>query len=368
MNVTSLPTHCLGQLPSAVLKATPEDFQVDEILGFEPDGEGNHLWINIRKCGKNTRDVADEIASAFSIAAKDVGYSGLKDKNAVTTQWFSLPLSGGGVSEGLMVDSDDLRTLVEKKLSELTDIDLVTVTRSRKKLRSGAHRTNQFKIVLREVEGTQELINRQLEEIRLQGFPNYFGAQRFGHGGRNIASARSMFQGNRKITRFKRGLYLSAVRSYLFNLVLAARVKDKSWQTVLAGDACILDGTNSVFHCETPDSDITLRNQQRDIHPSGPLYGRGRSMTTGTVAELESSCLQDESLFLQGLEKAGLKQERRSLRAVADQLQWTWLDDNTLQLQVMLQRGVYATAFLRELVCVTEAQIPTDINEKVKTS
>ncbi len=367
MNVTSLPTHCLDQLPSAVLKAAPEDFQVDEVLGFVPDGEGDHLWINIRKRNKNTRDVADEIASTFSIAAKDVGYSGLKDRKAVTTQWFSLPLGGGGVSEGLTIDSEDLFEMVENKLAGLSEIDLVTVTRSRKKLRTGAHRTNQFKIILREVSGAQEIIDRQLEQIRRQGFPNYFGAQRFGHGGRNIASARSMFQGNRKTSRFKRGLYLSAVRSYLFNLVLAARVKDKSWQTVMAGEVCILNGTNSVFHCESPDAEIILRYQQCDIHPSGPLYGRGRSAATGLVAELENTCLQDESLFLQGLEKAGLKQERRPLRAVADQLQWQWLDENTLQLQVTLQRGVYATTFLREFVCVRDTQIPAEFDEKVNT-
>lgn len=363
MNVTSLPTSCLDELPVALHKTNPEDFQVDELLGFEPDGEGEHLWINVRKRDKNTRDMIELLAKSFSIAEKDIGYSGLKDKNALTTQWISLPMGGGGVAgvgEGFSGEDVDLPKLVCDAFADVSDVEVVTVTRSRKKLRTGAHRQNRFKIVLREVQGAHEFVEQRLASVRDYGFPNYFGPQRFGHGGRNVASARSMFTGNRKTTRFKRGIYLSAARSYLFNLVLADRVAKNTWQTVLAGEACILDGTNSSFHCEIPDDDIVARTVKFDIHTSGPLHGRGRSAVSGVVEELERECLKDEESLFQGLEKAGLKQERRALRAIAHELQWRWLDDHTLEINVVLQKGIYATSLLRELVQVADSATPSD--------
>lgn len=369
MNVTALPTSCLDELPIALFKSKPEDFQVDELLGFEPDGDGEHLWINVRKRNQNTRDMIELLAKAFSIPEKDVGYSGLKDKHALTTQWVSLPMGGGGVAGvgagvGLSGEDTDLSARVVDALASLQDVEVVTVTRSRKKLRTGAHRQNRFKIVLRNLPADHAVVEQSLALVRDYGFPNYFGSQRFGHGGRNVASARSMFIGNRKTTRFKRGIYLSAARSYLFNLVLAKRVASSNWKTVLAGEACILDGTNSSFHCEAPDDDIYSRNAQFDIHTSGPLHGRGRSVVSGIVKELERECLKDEESLFQGLEKAGLKQERRALRAVAYDLQWQWLDNQTLEINVVLQKGVYATSLLRELVRVEE--VATFINENNK--
>lgn len=363
MNVTSLPTSCLDELPVAQQKSNPEDFQVDELLGFEPDGAGDHLWVNIRKRDKNTRDIIELLSKMFSIPEKDIGYSGLKDKNALTTQWISLPMGGGGVAgvgDNFSGEGVDLSKLVAETLADVPDIEVVTVTRGRKKLRTGTHRQNRFNIVLRELPDNHEIVEQRLSVVRDHGFPNYFGTQRFGHGGRNVAAARSMFTGNRKTTRFKRGIYLSAARSYLFNRVLAERVANNTWQTILAGEACILDGTNSSFHCETPDDDIVARTKQFDIHPSGPLHGRGHSAVSGVVEELEHDCLKDEESLFEGLEKAGLKRERRALRAVAYELQWRWLDDQTLEINVVLQKGVYATSLLRELVRVAESTTPSE--------
>lgn len=358
MNVTSLPVSCLDELPQARFKSTPEDFRVEELLGFEPDGEGEHLWVNVCKTSQNTRDLVDLLAQKFAVKAKDIGYSGLKDKHAVTTQWISLPLAAG--SEYLSDDPADSVVKINELLAELPGVEVTTVTRSRKKLRTGAHRQNGFTIILREMTAPHDVVEQRLTRVAANGFPNYFGPQRFGRDGRNVASAQSMFASNRKVTRFKRGIYLSAARSYLFNLVLAHRVADKNWNTVLPGEVCILDGTNSVFHNDDPDSAIESRCQAFDIHPSGPLHGRGETVVTAAVADIEEACLKGEPALLKGLEKAGLKQERRALRAVAHALQWQWLDDNTLKLEVILQRGIYATSLLRELVCAEDVSTVFD--------
>lgn len=329
----------------------PEDFQVNEVLGFEPDGEGEHVWVRVRKTGHNTRDLIDILARQFCAPVREVGYSGLKDKHAVTTQWLSLPTAGSSTLD-MSASESELLLKIEKLLLDWQGVEVVQVTRSRKKLRTGAHRKNEFKITLRQLKAPQDQVEQRLTQLVENGFPNYFGPQRFGREGRNVAAARSMFTGKRKTTRFKRGIYLSAARSCLFNQVLAARVSDKSWFTVLPGEACILDGTNSVFYTDKPDPEIVSRSECFDIHPSGPLHGRGKSMVTGLVADLESNCLQNEEALMQGLENAGLKQERRALRAVAQGLNWAWPAEHTLELNFTLQRGIYATSLLRELVRV----------------
>lgn len=362
MNVTSLPTNCLDELPVAQFKHKPADFQVDELLGFEPDGEGEHLWIYVSKTGHNTRDLVDLLAQRFEVKAKDIGYSGLKDKHAVTAQWVSVPVAIN--SESLSDNGTVCLSEINAMLSALPAVEAIRVARSRKKLRTGAHRQNLFRIKLRAISAPQQVLEQRLKAVSEQGFPNYYGPQRFGRDGRNVASARSMFSADRKLSRFKRGIYLSAARSYLFNSVLAARVSAGNWNTVLSGEACILDGTNSVFHCDQPDDEIVSRNQGFDIHPSGPLYGRGEAAVSGVVAALEESSLGAEPALLQGLEKAGLKQERRSLRAIARNLNWNWPDNNTLEIEVTLQRGVYATSFLRELACVEDVSLMVDHSQK----
>jgi len=222
--------------------------------------------------------------------------------------------------------------------------------RSNKKLRRGVHRANEFIITLYDVESGNAEINEKLESIRSIGFPNYFGAQRFGIDGRNVDHARSMFTSKRKLTRFKKSLYLSAARAWLFNKVLDARMDAGVWSQVLSGDVCMLNGTNSIFACDEPDDEIQRRYNEHDIHTTGPMHGRGAAIATGRVQEMESTCLASEKLLCDGLENAGLKHERRALRALAGGLKWDWPDENTLKLSFSLQRGAYATSLLGEIV------------------
>ena len=329
---------CRDALPKAVFKRDPVDFQVDENLGFEPDGAGEHLWLQIKKTGINTRDVVDALAGLLEASQKDIGYSGLKDKHAITTQWISVPYP---IVNGLPEKAD--------LLGALDGIEVLQVTRSGKKLRRGVHRGNLFRICLHDVESDHDGINAKLKYVSKVGFPNYFGAQRFGTDGRNVEHARSMFTRKRKLTRFKRSIYLSAARSWLFNQVLSVRCENGSWLTVLDGDVCMLDGTNSVFRCDVSDAEIQQRHDEHDLHITGPLYGRGQAMTEGDAARLEAECHAVDQLLCSGLEQAGLKAERRALRATAHDLKWSWGDTNTLELSFSLQRGVYATSLLGEV-------------------
>ena len=338
-NHNLLPVSCRDELPKAVFKREFADFQVDELLGFEPDGAGSHLWLNIRKSGRNTRDIVSELSKALSVAEKDIGYSGMKDRRAITTQWFSVPVA----------QSDDPPPALNE-LPALAGVEYLRCVKSGKKLRFGTHRNNQFRILLRDIDTDKEGIERRLGLVATRGFPNYFGAQRFGVNGSNVDQALRMFTSRRKLSRFKRGIYLSAARSWIFNHVLAKRIESGNWLQLLPGEACILDGSNSLFLCPIPDADTQKRLELQDIHTSGPLHGSGKSATTGEVLALESDCLKDFDVLCKGLENAGLKAERRALRARVHELQWRWIDHSILEISVTLQRGVYATSLLREIV------------------
>jgi len=234
MNFTQPAVFCPHLLPRARLKVSPADFVVDEVLGYEPTGSGEHIWIQFRKTGCNTRDVIDSIARLTGVAARNIGYSGLKDRQAITTQWLSVPLP---------------MTATMPQFSDgLEGVEILRCERSDRKLRIGTHKKNRFQIVLRDVDGDMDHLAAQLDTVSQHGFPNYFGAQRFGRNGQNLNAARSMFAGKRKkLSRFKRGLYLSATRAWLFNRVLEARVKASDWLTVLDGDVCMLEGSQSIF-------------------------------------------------------------------------------------------------------------------------
>ena len=348
MNGTALPNTCHDELPSALMKHRAEDFRVDEQLGFEPEGDGEHLWVQFRKTGRNTRDVVEQLAKGLSLPAREIGTSGLKDRHAVTSQWMSVPTAKLDHKDAL---PERLQTLVD----DFSDVQLLRIERGRKKLKTGTHKHNRFTMVLREIGSGHDLVEQRLTCMQHQGFPNYFGPQRFGRAGGNLVQAQALFEGRARVSKFKRGLYLSAARSYLFNLVLARRVEQLHWNRILAGERCMLDGSNSAFHCESVDSEIEDRCLQMDIHPSGPLYGRGDSKVTGSAQQLEAQALESESVFTEGLKKAGLNAERRALRACAKDLHWQWLDATTLELQFTLQRGVFATSLLAEIVCAKDA-------------
>ncbi len=320
----------------AAIRTTPEDFIVDEVLGFDPDGDGNHALIHIRKRNTNTEWLARQLAELAGVPLSEVGYAGLKDRHAVTTQFFSVNLSGKVEPEWQALASDEITIL---------DVD-----RHHRKLKRGNLLENRFRITLRGLNGECSDLEQRLQLIREQGVPNYFGLQRFGHAGGNLDKARALFSGElREPDRHLRGLYLSAARSWLFNQVLSARVAAGSWNRALPGEALLMNNTTSTFTVRILSSEIERKVATGELHPGGPLWGRGKPTCLADVLALEQAVLTDEMVLREGLEKAGMEQERRALRLPVKGLQWQFISPEVLQLEFALSAGAYATSVLREL-------------------
>ncbi|ART80913.1 tRNA pseudouridine(13) synthase TruD [Oceanisphaera avium] len=325
--------------PSAYggLKRTPEDFKVREDLGFAPCGEGEHIFLNIRKRGQNTQWIARELARVAKVTQREVSWAGLKDRHAVTEQWFGVHLPGKA--------EPDFSSL------ENSDVQILARARHNKKLKIGALKGNWFELVITDLSHTADLETR-LNAIASRGVPNYYGDQRFGHHFGNITHARAMFNGRKVKDRTKRSLYLSAARSYLFNLAASHRLSAGLGEQLLAGDCLMLAGTQSFFTIneDNPlDATLQARFASDDVRLSAPLWGRSRLPSIETAAQLELSALAEHADLCQGLENQGLKQERRPLLLKPQQLTWQLAEDR-LCLAFWLPAGSYATSVVRELV------------------
>lgn len=336
---TSLPYAC-GMPPlRGRLRSTPEDFRVEEVLGYDADGSGEHLLLWVEKRGANTDWVARELAKFAGVPAVAVGYAGMKDRHAVTRQTFSVQLAGR--------PDPDWSTFPH------AEVHVLAATRHSRKLKRGALRGNRFMLVLRGIEGDRVQAERVLQQIAARGVPNYFGEQRFGREGGNVAQARAMFAGRgldgRRIDRDKRSMLLSAARSQIFNMVLAARVERGCWDTALEGDIWSLAGSRSWFGPEPFSDALAERLARGDIHPSGPLWGQGEPPTQADAGALEREIGVANRDLVAGLAAARMDQERRPLRLLPSDLRWRWLDEAALEFSFELPAGAYATVVLREL-------------------
>ncbi len=327
---------------SARTRITPEDFRVDEIDAFAASGEGEHLLLTIEKRGLTTAEAVRRVAAWAGVPESAIGHAGLKDRHAVTRQRLSVWLPGREDPDPSTLDSEALR--------------VIEAHRHSRKLPRGALAGNRFRLVLREVVGDRAAVEQRLGAIVAQGVPNYFGEQRFGRSGDNVAQALAMFAG-RRVKREERSMLLSAARSELFNCVLAQRVHDGNWNAALEGDVFMLAGSHSVFGPEPLDDRIRERVATFDIDPTGPMWGRGTLRTSEAVLALETEAVagSDAQALRDGLERAGMKQERRALRLRATNLQWQWLEDGALEVAFELPSGSYATSVLAELGNVSDA-------------
>jgi len=304
-------------------------------MPFALSGSGEHLWLRVRKRGFNTDEVARQLARRAGVTRRDVGYAGMKDRRAVTEQWFSLHLAGRA--------DPDWRDLPD-------GIDILEAIRHHRKLKTGGLAGNCFTIVLRECLGAPEAVQARIDAIRRDGVPNYFGEQRFGHDGGNIDHARAMFAGREQVRdRHRHGIYLSAARSLLFNDVLAERVRNSTWNAILPGEVCMLAGSNSFFVADEPDEVLQRRLGEQDIHPSGPMWGAGEPPCTGQARELEARVAAAHPDLVPGLVAAGLRQERRALRLFPEELEAEPVEASAWRLRFCLPAGSYATAVVREL-------------------
>jgi len=322
-----------------VLRQELEDFVVEETLSFELTGQGEHVYLFIEKRDTNTAWLAKQIAKLAGVRSHDVGYAGLKDKRAVTRQWFSVYLPAGDEPAWDAIETDNIRLLKQ--------------TRHRAKLRRGAISANHFMLAVRALEGDISSIRKKLEIVKALGVPNYFTEQRFGRDNNNIQQAINLFAGKLKLRdRQKKGLLYSAALSWLFNQVLAERVATQCWNKALSGDVMMLDGSKRFFSTiNEDDNTLQKRLDEFDIHPTGVLWGKGTPDSAQQARELEQRIIDRYLELKQGLEKSGLKQARRSLRLLPRGMQWQ-LDqaEGALQLVFSLESGGYATAVVRELV------------------
>lgn len=280
-----------------------EDFQVTETLAFEPAGAGEHLYLFVAKRGLTTREAQRALAAQAGVAPVDVGYAGMKDKRAVARQWFSI------------------RRPQREKFTADGRLTVLASAWHGRKLHRGELRGNRFRIRIREASGP---VVANLERLRRDGAPNYFGPQRFGADGGNVARAVAWLDGGRPpVSRFLRGLHLSSLRSFIFNEVLAVRVADGTWRTPLPGEA------------------LTHRRA------SGPLWGRGRLPGDGAARCLEAEVAGEHGAIAEALEHVGLRHERRPLSVAPDGLAWR-SDGHGLVVEFSLPPGAYATSVLRE--------------------
>lgn len=298
-----------GPLGTAVFRAELTDFIVVEDLGSQPEGEGEHHYLHLEKRGVNTDWVAQKIARIAGVKAQDVGFCGLKDRYAVASQWFSVYLPKGGVADWSVIESDGVK--------------LLTATTGKRKLRRGQHSGNHFTITLRDITDVGDALQERLSLIAATGVPNYFGEQRFGRDGNNLVNAARWLEQGVPLNKMRdKSMIMSAARSHLFNIVLAERVRQDSWNRLLLGD---------VMEVAT-----------------GPLWGRGRNQASLDTLALEQLALENLLQWQAGLEHCGLSQERRKLCLAPQAMQWT-LDAGVLRLQFGLAPGEFATAVLREI-------------------
>ncbi|NPA73071.1 MAG: tRNA pseudouridine(13) synthase TruD [Gammaproteobacteria bacterium] len=349
----------------ALYKVIPEDFVVEEQIAFELSGEGEHLWCWVEKRGENTDWVLQQLAKWASVSPSKIGVAGQKDRHAVTRQWFSIQLPG----------------LVNPKVDEfrLNNVTILKTTRHQRKLQTGGLSGNRFTVTLRNITCNAaetdviETLQARLQKIQAEGVPNYFGEQRFGIHGRNIKQGEKLLVGELpKVKRNQKSMYLSAIRSWMFNCLLNERIKQGSWNRLLPGDILQLEGSNKWF-VDDQSEGLSERVMVQDIHPTGALFGKGDLPTKMVAREIEDAVGDGFKSWVSGLVEYGVDQDRRALRLLPKDFEWQWVMDSSeedealheafsvlevdgwkaapvLRLSFSLRSGSYATMVMRELI------------------
>ena len=331
---------------SAKFKTYPEDFIVTEKLGFELTGEGENLFLLIEKTQLNTQQVCEHLAKFFSRRLRDIGYAGLKDKQSISRQWFSVQMN--------ITQTVDLTGL------ETEQIKLISSTRHQKKLKVGALKSNHFDILLRDVSDFDDLQQRLV--LIKQGVPNYFGLQRFGFKGNNLNWSNRMASGEAIRDKKIRGFALSAARSYMFNQVVSDRISQGCFDKVSVGDKLILSGSNSFFIVDEINETLQERISEHDVCLSAPLFGKNKKVTDeqqGSTSDsashtetqqIENSVAENHQSWLNLLIDNGLELEFRAINLIASNIDWR-KSGTDARISFELPSGTFATSVLRE--CVT---------------
>lgn len=329
----------MGVKAQADLKTKAQDFIVEEVLGFELSGTGEHLWCWVEKINANTLYVARQWALLVGCQRRDISHSGLKDRYAITRQWLCLPAIYGDklpdVGEGWRI---------------------IQRVRHQKKLRVGTHRFNDFVIRLREVAGDKTEIETALQSQVLEGFVNKFGAQRFGRD--NLARAQQWVKsGKLPKKREERSLVLSTLRAWLFNQQLEMRESLGVVRSLLVGDRAMLRGSQSYFYVEKIDEDLQRRLNEGDIVPAGWLVGKGENTQEATPsADIRAKALEGYAAEVAYLQRYA-QSDWRAMVVQAQQLSWQWEEDKTLVLSFRLPKGCFATTLLEQVFTIRDRSV-----------
>lgn len=320
---------------TALFKMVPEDFRVDELFSTQFTGVGEHILLHIEKRGLTTEEVVISLARLINKPAKLISYAGLKDRHALTTQWLSVHAPGETI-EGI-------------EYIEAPGWKVLQAVRHNKKLKPGFLLGNRFSITLRNIIHVEDLITR-IERVKHSGVPNYFGEQRFGREAGNLFKAQSLLLEGKKVKdRFLRGMYYSAARSWLYNLVLGTRVKESNWNIPLAGDVMQLTGSNSIFVIDEVTDELLNRVNEQDVAPASPLPGKSKNLVKGEALQIIQGVYNDWLAWLAALEKEGLEEAWRSNVLLPENLEYS-IEEDRAHLTFSLPAGAYATVVLRELV------------------
>ncbi len=335
------PTLLGAHLAQGVVRSQPEDFLVTEIPAYLPSGSGEHLFVYVEKRDLTTDNVVRALAEQLGISPREVGTAGLKDRRAVTRQWFSVPKSAAEHMADFELDG---ARVLESGLHG-------------NKLKTGHLKGNRFRILVRGVDADAWLeIESRRERLAACGVPNYYGPQRFGRDGRNEQIGMELLSGKR---RQRRGrdlrLLLSAAQSALFNDVLALRIERELFGRALPGDVMLKADTGGIFICDDPQLDQQRMNAF-EIHPSGPMFGPRMRTPQGEALAMESLVLESRGLSPDDFQRYAklTRGTRRPLRIVPEDLAAVQLPAG-VELSFSLPAGAYATSVLAEFFDYREA-------------
>ena len=318
---------------TALLKAECADFIVKEELGYDMSGDGEFVAVRVRKIDNNTIFVGEKLAAFCGVSARNMSYAGLKDRKAITEQWFCIQMPGKPTPDFSQFQMDG--------------VEILEVTRHNRKIRTGSLDGNHFEILLRNATENDELKVR-LEIVKHLGFPNYFTEQRFGRDGHNLTEAMRWATGEIKVKdRKKRSFYLSAARSEVFNLVVSERVKLGLATQILPNDILQLKGTHSWFKADQNEdlNALQVRLENRDILLTAPLIGE----TEQNSNDIENQIVAQHHALRDLMKQERLKPARRPLLMQAENFSWQF-EPAGLRLKFYLPAGSYAMALVRELV------------------
>jgi len=378
------------------IKVRCEDFLVEELPLYDPCGQGEHTYVRIEKRGLSTFSAVQAIAHELGIPARDIGYAGIKDAQAIARQTLSL---------------GHVRPEEVEKL-HIPGIEVLSISRHPQKLRTGHLRGNRFVVRVRHVgAGALSQARRILELLRQRGVPNHYGVQRFGQRGnshllgrallqRDAASFLAEFLGHAShqeeepmrtarlryeagdwagalqlwspsttdepcalrmlirtgdeframdsVSRRMRRFFLSAYQSHLFNRILALRLE--KIDRVMEGDLAWNHDIGAVSLVEDRDAEQP-RAERLEISASGPIFGFRMPMAQGEPGRLEREVLEQQGLSLKDFrlgEGLGAEGTRRPLRVPLGEVE-LWYDEG-LMLRFALPPGSYATNVLREIM------------------